>query len=102
MAKSKVVKSRRKFTSEYKQAAVALVTVDGHSFREASASLGVSETLLRKWKESFEAEGSKAFPGHGRRLPDDELARLRAENERLRTERDIPEKAAAFFARELP
>ena len=43
MAKSKVRKSRRKFTAEYEQAAVALVTVDGHSFREASASLGVSE-----------------------------------------------------------
>jgi transposase len=31
-----------------------------------------------------------------------ELARLRQENARLRTEREILKKAAAFFAREQP
>jgi transposase len=31
----------------------------------------------------------------------DELARLRKENERLRMEREILKKAAAFFAKEL-
>jgi transposase len=31
-----------------------------------------------------------------------EMARLRAENQRLRMERDILKKAAAFFANEKP
>ncbi len=40
-----------------------------------------------------------AFPGHGNPTPaDDELRRLRAENARLKAERDLLKKAAAYFA----
>jgi len=50
-------------------------------------------------KKAFEERGSDAFPGHGHPTPaDDELRRLRAENARLRAERDLLKKAAAYFA----
>ena len=101
MAKVLSKRVRRKFTAEYKRAAVELVTVSGRSFSEAARSLGIGEPTLRKWKEALSQRGEQAFPGNGSRtVLDDELVRLRAENARLRMERDILKKAAAFFARE--
>jgi transposase len=94
-------KPRRTFTREFKVEAVKLVTEQGRSFAEAAANLGVAESLLRKWKQSLDAEGDHAFPGKGN-LPvlEEELRRLRAENKRLQRERDILKKATAFFAKE--
>ena len=72
----------------------------GLSFAEAARKLGVSENLLRKWKQTLDAEGAQAFPGHGQLSPEQaELHRLRAEVKRLQAERDILKKAAAYFAR---
>ena len=96
-----MARARRVFTREFKIAAVQLVTGKGYSFAEAARSLGISENLLRKWKQILDAEGEQAFPGHGQLPPlEDELRRLRAENKRLLLERDILKKAAAFFATE--
>ena len=96
-----MARQRRTFTSEYKVEAVKLVTEKGLSVAEAARSLDIGETLLRSWKLAFQAQGRQAFPGHGC-LPavEEELRRLRADNKRLLTERDILKKAAAFFARE--
>ncbi len=78
-----------------------LITEKGYSVAEAARSLDIGETLLRSWKQAWEARGDQAFPGNGC-LPavEEELRRLRAENQRLLGEREIFEKAAAFFARE--
>jgi len=94
-------KPRRTFTSEFKVEAVKLVTQQGRSFAEAAANLGIAESLLRKWKKDFDAQGNLAFPGKGH-LPalEEELRRLRAENKRLQMERDILKKATAFFVKE--
>jgi transposase len=92
---------RRSFTREFKIEAVKLITEKGYSVAEAARSLGLHETLLRSWKQTFQTEGDQAFPGKGN-LPavEEELRRLRAENKRLLMERDILKKATAFFARE--
>ena len=96
-----MARARRVFNREFKIAAVQLVTGKGYSFAEAARSLGISENLLRKWKQILDTEGEQAFPGHGQLPPlEDELRRLRAENKRLLLERDILKKAAAFFATE--
>jgi transposase len=96
-----MAKARRSFTPEFKIAAVQLVTGKGYSFAEAARSLDISENLLRKWKQTLEAQGVQAFPGHGQLPPlEEELRRLRAENKRLLMERDVLKKATAFFAAE--
>jgi|SRR5689334_2264338 transposase len=95
-------RKRRTYTPEFKAEAVKLVTEQGYSVAEAARSLGVHETLLRSWKQALEAQGDQAFPGHGKLPPfEEELRRLRAENQRLRAERDILKKATALFAQEV-
>jgi transposase len=95
--------TRRTFTREFKAEAVKLVTDQRLSFTEAARKLGITDGLLRKWRQTLEAEAERAFPGHGHRTPaDEELHRLRAENKRLRAERDILKKATAWFATDPP
>ena len=92
---------RRTYTPEFKTEAVQLVTQRGYSVAEAARSLGISENLIRNWKQALHDQGERAFPGHGNLSPfEEEVHRLRAENKRLLAERDILKKAAAFFARE--
>ena len=90
---------RKTYTPEFKLQAVRMITDQGLSVAEAARRLGIGENLLRNWRNAFRASGETAFPGHGQPSPaDDELRRLRAENARLRAERDLLEKAAAYFA----
>jgi transposase len=96
-----MAEQRKTYTAEFKVAAVKLVTEQGYSLREAARNLGVSEKQLRKWKRSLEDQGQQAFPGKGNLPPEqEEIRRLKEENQRLRMERDILKKATAFFARE--
>ena len=96
-----VRKKRRRHSDEFKREAVKLVTESGYSVAEAARNLGVSANLLHTWKSKL----TKAEEESERELTEDErmeMARLRAENKRLRMERDILKKATAFFANEKP
>ena len=62
---------------------------------------GLHENVLRKWVKEFGSDPVQAFPGQGQMKPEQlEIERLRREVNKLRAERDILKKAAAFFARE--
>ena len=92
---------RRMFTREFKVEAVSLVTRQGLSFAETARRLEIGQNLLRKWKEQLAAEGSKAFAAKAQpTVLEEEVRRLRAENDRLRMEREIIKTATAFFAKE--
>src|SRR5215475_7524471 len=96
-----MARKRRTYTPEFKAEAVKFVTEQGYSVAEAARSLGIHETLLRSCKPALAAQGNQAFPGHGKLPPfEEELRRLRAENQRLRAERHILKKATALFAQE--
>ena len=90
-------KKRRNYTKEFKEEAVRLITEEGYSYAEAGRNLGVNPNLLSRWKREF--EGVKIDPG-GAAAMQAELKRLRKENKRLKLEREILKKAAAFFAKE--
>ena len=76
----------------------AIATV---SAAQAGRDLGVHENVLRKWVKEFGSDPVQAFPGHGQMKPEQlEIERLRREVNKLKAERDILKKAAAFFARE--
>ena len=94
-----MARSRTTYPAAYKLAAVKMITDQKLSVAEVGRRLDVSETLLRVWRKAVLASGDTAFPGHGNLPPvEDELRRLRAENARLRAERDLLKKAAAYFA----
>ena len=92
---------RQPFTKEFKQEAVRLWKSSRRPAAAVARELGLRRNHLYKWQLELETHGEAAFPGKGGRTPStDELTRLRRENARLREERDILKKAAAFFARE--
>ena len=94
-----MARPRKSYTAEFKLQAVRMVTDRKLSVAEAARQLGIRENLLRLWKKAFLDRGADAFPGPGRLSPaDEELHRLRAEVVRLRAERDLLKKAAAYFA----
>lgn len=66
---------------------------------QASLGLDIHLNVLRKWLKDVEADPAKAFPGQGQMKADQaEMAKLRKEVSRLKMERDILNKAAAYFA----
>jgi transposase len=92
---------RRKFTREFKLEAVKLVRERGVSFKQASQDLNVHENVLRKWVTDSTNDPQHAFPGQGQMKPEQlEIERLRREVQKLKAERDILKKAAAYFAKE--
>jgi transposase len=92
---------RRRFGREFKLEAVRLVRERGVSVAQAARDLDLHENLLRKWVKDFAADPQHAFPGQGQMKPERlEIERLRREVLKLKAERDILKKAAAYFARE--
>ena len=92
---------RRRFSREFKLEAVKLVRERGVSAAQAARDLDVHENVLRKWVREVSGDPQHAFPGHGQVKPEQfEIDRLRKEVAKLKAERDILKKAAAFFARE--
>ena len=91
---------RRSFSREFKLEAVRLVTEGGLSLSKAARDLGVGESVLGRWKKQLAEDPEEAFPGKGHlKSQDEELRRLRRENEILRQERDILKKAVGIFSR---
>ena len=92
---------RRKFSREFKLEAVRLIKDRGVAVAQAARDLDVHENVLRKWVRELTADPQQAFPGHGQMKPEQlEIDRLRKEVAKLKAERDILKKAAAYFARE--
>ena len=93
--------TRRKFSREFKIETVRLVTDQGVAVAQAARDLDLAESVLRRWMRELTVAPTAAFPGNEQMRADlAEIAALKKEVARLRAERDILKKAAAFFARE--
>jgi len=93
--------TRRQFSREFKLEAVRLVKERGVSVAQAARDLDVHENVLRKWIRELAGDPKQAFPGKGVMKPEQaEIERLRKEVAKLKMERDILKKAAAYFAKE--
>jgi transposase len=91
--------SRKRYSREFKLEAVKMSRQPGRTVAEVARELDLRENDLHAWRKAVNEQGDKAFPGQGRKA-DDDLSRLKRENERLREENAILKKAAIFFARE--
>jgi transposase-like protein len=92
------VRRRRSFTAEFKADAVALVLDEGRTVAEVARSLGIGATSLGKWVQQARIDtGERDGLTTSER---EELAKLRRENARLRTERDLLKRATAFWVKE--
>ena len=89
---------RPNFPEDFRRDAVALVAEQGYSQAEAARSLGIGANLIGRWKRQLQDEAS------GKGLSKDEreeLKQLRRENRELKMEKDILEKASAYFAKQM-
>ena len=92
---------RKQYGQEFKIEAVRLVRERGVSVAQAARDLDLHPNLLRNWVKAIAADPVHAFPGQGRMKPEQlEIERLRREVTKLKAERDILKKAAAYFAKE--
>lgn len=92
---------RRRYSKEFKREAVRLVLEQKVAMSQVARDLDLHVNVLRGWVRIVRDDPEHAFPGEGRQKPDEaEVTRLRRENVKLRAERDILKKAAAYFAKE--
>jgi transposase len=89
------------YTKEFKEEAVRLLEISGKSAAQIARDLGVSDSAVYHWCKQLRQQGEQALPGHGHQTaPEEELRRLRRENELLRQERAILKKVVAIFSEE--
>jgi transposase len=94
-------RTRKNFTKEFKDNAVRLLVDGNERISDLSDRLGVSESVLGRWKREAKKAGADAFPGKGNQTAiEEENKRLRKELAKLQEERAILKKAVTFFARE--
>lgn len=86
-----------RYSEEFKREAVRLVTEQGYSSNQAGRAVGVCHTTVRSWVARYAPAQPTPMTYAS---AEDELRQLRAENARLRMERDLLKKAAAYFAAE--
>jgi transposase len=99
-------RKRREFPEAFKREAVERARTSGLTIIAVAQELDVHETVLRRWIMRYGAPGSTparrpaATVAAGGLSPADlaaENARLKRENVRLQTERDILKKAMLYF-----
>ena len=92
--------TRRQLTDAFKSEAVRLTRESNRPVAQVARELGISENVLYRWMTEQRHVESRGSTRQSVRPEQDELTRLKRENETLRKERDCLRRAAAFFARE--
>ena len=93
-------RKRRQFSEEFKADIIRLCQTGPESVGEVCSRLDLIETTVRRWirqRKVDDTDGQSESLSTSERV---ELAQLRRDNKRLKMEREILKKAAAFFAKE--
>ena len=91
--------ARKVYSAEFKKSAVALVSEQNYKPQEAAKNLGINLHTLKSWLKTYRRNGQVVDPVEEADLRK-RNSELQREVARLRMERDILKKAAAFFAKE--
>lgn len=93
-----MTKKRRTFTPEFKQEAASLVLDQGYSIAQASSSLGVVDSVLRKWVKQLTEERQGITPSGKAMTPEQQrIQELEERCRRLEMEKSILKKATALL-----
>jgi transposase len=92
----------RRYTAEFRESAVKQVIDGGRSIADVARSLEMSGKSLANWV--YRTRKGQQLVKRAPALPaselEAELSRLRQENAKLKLEKEILKKAAAYFAKE--
>ena len=92
---------KKRFTPEYKEEIIKLVTERRKNISEVAKDIGVTSTSIRRWITQYSEYGKDAFPGKGNlRAEDDKIRKLMRDNIDLKEENEILKKAMAIFSRD--
>jgi transposase len=91
-----------KYTKEFREEAVKLVTEESISIPDASRRLSLPPSTLANWVKAYKSGKLGSIGKNQRPLTEIELelARTKRELAEVKMERDILKKAAAYFAKE--
>ena len=95
--------SKRKMTQydiEFKKSSAKLAYESDRSVAQTAEDLGINPTTLYTWVKKYCPEENTKSSSINEPSLMEELKRLKKENIRLKLERDILKKAAAYFASE--
>ena len=96
-----MTKQRRSFSAEFKREAADLVLNQNYSYIEASRSLGVGESALRRWVDQVQQERQGVTPQSKALTPEQQkIQELEARIARLEREKSILKKATALLMSE--
>lgn len=94
-------KNTNSYTAEFKEAAVKLAVESDQPVSQTARELGINVNTLHTWIRKYHC---KQDLSPSKQVDDqhlyEELNKLRRENAKLKEERELLKKAAAFFAKE--
>jgi transposase len=96
--------TKRKVTyypTEFKESSAKLAADSNESVTQIAQNLGINGATLHGWVTKYYPNKNQALKASSAESSLEELKQLRKENARLRQERDILKKAAAYFAGEI-
>lgn len=89
---------RRQFDRDYKLSAVRLLAQSDQPLALVARGLGISGSMLRRWREQVKMKGSDSFSELGRQNRS-EILRLRRENKDLKRQVEVLKKTFGFQGR---
>jgi transposase len=89
---------RRRFDRDFKLSAVNLLESSARPLAQVARSLGIHESMLRRWRNQVRAKGRAAFDDSGRSIRS-EVVRLERENRRLKQELEMVKKTLSSLER---
>ena len=88
------------YTEEFKDEILKQIMEEGHSVLEVSKATGVSDVTLYNWLRKTGWKSGESREKKKLTETEKENRELKAEIRKLKMERDILKKAAAYFAKE--
>lgn len=87
---------RRQYSRGFKVSAVRLLDERDKPVSEVALSLGIHESMLRKWRNQVQEGGEESFDESGRQERS-QLLRLERENKRLKRDLEMLKKTLAYL-----